>query len=220
MVIHPRATLVELAERPVWWDTWLVILGVWALCGTLLLGSSIGDQALVDERERVVEALGGTVTDAQHAALLAQPPKWVYFTSGSRLLLTPVVTLAVAVGLWLVARYDGARPSFIQALSTTVHASVVLVIGQLIATPFHYVRESLTSPLNMAALLPLMEDGSVQARFFGTLDLFVLWWTALLAVGLSVLTRHRTARYALRIAAVYLCFAGVVAASLALLERS
>jgi hypothetical protein len=70
----------------------------------------------------------------------------------------------------------------------------------------------------MAALLPLMEDGSLQARFFGTLDLFVLWWTALLAVGLSVLTRHRTARYALRITAVYLCFAGVVAASLAMLE--
>jgi hypothetical protein len=219
MITHPRATLVELAERPVWWDTWLVILGVWAVCGTLLLGSRIGDQALVDERERFIETLGGTVTDTQHAALLANPPRWVYFTSGSRLLLTPGVTLAVAVGLWLVARYDGATPTFVQALSTTVHASVVLLIGQLFATPFHYVRESLTSPLNMAVLLPLMEDGSLQARFFGTLDLFVLWWMGLLAVGLSVLTRHRTARYALRITAAYLCFAGVVAASLAMLER-
>jgi hypothetical protein len=219
MVIHPRATFVELAERPVWWDTWLIILGIWAVCGTLLLGSRIGDQALVDERERVIEALGGTVTDTQHAALLAQPPRWVYFTSGSRLLLTPGVTVAVAVGLWLAARYDGAKPTFAQALSTTVHASVVLLLGQLIATPVHYVRESLTSPINMAALLPLMEEGSLQARFFGTLDLFVLWWTALLAVGLSVLTRLRTARYALRITAVYFCVAGVVAASLAMLER-
>jgi hypothetical protein len=220
MVIRPRATLVELVQRPVWWDTWLVILGIWAACGTLLLASSVGQQALVDERVRVIEALGGAVSDDQYAALLAHPPRWVYVVSGSRLLLTPGLTLAVAAALWLVARYDGAAPSFAQALAVTVHASVVLLIGQVIATPLHYVREALTSPLNLAAILPLMEAGSVQARFFGTLDLFVLWWTGLLAMGLSVLTRQRTGRYALGITALYFGFAGVVAVSLAMLGGS
>ena len=41
-----------------------------------------------------------------------------------------------------------AATRFSQALAIAVHSSVVLVIGQLVATPLHYVRESLTSPLN------------------------------------------------------------------------
>ena len=100
---------------------------------------------------------------------------------------------------------------FQQALAIVVHASVVLLLGQLIATPLHYVRESLTSPLNLAAVLPLMEDGTAPARFFGSLDLFALWWAGLLAIGLSVLTRRRTMRYVWSIAGVYLAFAAVVA---------
>ena len=97
---------------------------------------------------------------------------------------------------------------FRQALSIVVHASVVLLLGQLVATPLHFVRESLTSPLNLAAVLPLMEDGTAPARFAGSLDLFALWWAALLAIGLSVLTRRRSMRYVWSIAAVYVGICG------------
>ena len=69
-----------------------------------------------------------------------------------------------------------AAPPVSQALAIVVHATVVLLIGQVIVTPLHYVRESLTSPLNLAAVLPLMDDGTLPARFFGSLDIFVLWW--------------------------------------------
>jgi hypothetical protein len=84
-------------------------------------------------------------------------------------------------------------------------------VGQLIATPLHYVRESLTSPLNLAAVLPLMEAGTAPTRFAGTLDLFALWWAVLLAMGLSVLTGRQTSRYLWSIAALYVVFAAVVA---------
>ena len=122
------------------------------------------------------------------------------------------MTLAAAVGLWLVARADGAAVRFQQALSLAVHASVVLLLGQLLATPLHYMRESLTSPLNLAAVLPLMEDGTIAARVAGSLDLFALWWAALLAMGLSVLTGRRTSRYVWPIAALYVALAAVAAA--------
>ena len=211
----PRATLAALVRQPTWVATWLLILIVWAICGAWLLSSDVGRQALIDERVRVVEAFGGTVTDDEYAALLANPPWWVYFTSGGRLLLTPEVTLLIAVALWATARFDGASITPSQALSVAVHASIVLLLGQLIATPLHYVRESLTSPLNLAAVLPLMEEGTVPARFFGTLDLFAIWWAALLAMGLSVLTKRRTSRYLVPLAGVYLGFAGLMAAIIA-----
>ena len=150
----------------------------------LLLSTDVGQLALIDERVRVVEAFGGTVTDAEYAALQAPPPWWIYFTSGSRLLLSPATTVADGA-----RRVGGRREPMVrqrplsQALAVAVAASVVLLIGQLVATPLHYVRESLTSPLNLAAVLPLMEEGTLPARFFGTMDLFAMWWAGLLATG-------------------------------------
>ena len=215
VIVRPRATLHELAARPAWVATWAFILITWALCGGWLLASDIGQQALIDERVRVIEAFGGTVSDADYQALLLRPPLWVYVTSGGRALLLPVTTLAVAVGLWLVARAEGAKATLNQAMSLVVHASVVLLIGQVIATPLHYVRESLTSPLNLSAVLPFMEEGSFQARLFGTIDLFALWWAVLLALSLSILTRRRLGRYLTATAVVFLGFGGVVAALIA-----
>ena len=211
VVVRPRATLAEVIAAPAWVSTWVAILFVWAICGGWLLSTEVGGQALVDERVRVIETFGGTVTDAQYAALQASPPWWVYFTSGGRTLLTPPVTLIAAIGVWLVARMERAPASMAQALAVTVHASVVLVVGQLVATPLHYVRESLTSPLNLAAILPLMEEGTPPARFFGTMDFFALWWMGLMALGLSLIAGQRPGRYLLPLAALYGVFAAVVA---------
>jgi hypothetical protein len=211
VVWRPRTTMVGLMEQPAWLGSWVFILISWAVLGGWLLSTDIGQQALVDERVRVIEAFGGTVTDEQYQSLLAQPPWWVYAMSGGRFLLNPTVTLAVAAVLWLVARSERVVVRFRQALAIVVHASVVLLIGQLLATPLHYVRESLTSPLNLAGVLPLMEDGTAPARFAGTFDLFALWWAVLVAIGLSVLTRRRTMRYLWSIAALYAAFAATVA---------
>jgi Yip1 domain len=211
VVLRPRSTLAELVHRSVWVDTWLFILIVVGVCAGVFLRTDIGRQAVIDERVRVIETFGGAVTDADYATLQARPPWWVYFISGGRLLLTPAVTLLVATACWAVARAEGIEARFTQALAVVVHASVVLVIGQLIATPLHYVRESLTSPLNFATVLPGMDEGTLPARFFGSMDLFAVWWLALIVIGLAVLTRRGTRRYAVSAAAVYLVFAAVMA---------
>jgi hypothetical protein len=212
VVMYPRTTLTRLVGVPTWVGTWLAILAVWAFCGGWLLSTEIGQQALVDERVRVVEALGGTVSDVDYAGLQAQPPWWVYFTSGSRLLLLPVTTVAVALAVVAVARFEGASASLSQALALVVHASVILVLGQLVATPMHYIRESLTSPISVATVLPLVEAGTWTARFFGAMDVFALWWAGLLGLSLSVLTGRRFWRYAGPLAALVLGFAAVAAA--------
>jgi hypothetical protein len=210
-IARPRATLAGLIAAPAWVTTWSAILFVWAVCGGWLLSTDVGRQALVDERVRVVETFGGSVTDTQYAAFQASPPWWVYFISGGRTLLTPPITLIAALGVWLAARLERVAASPAQALAIVVHASVVLVVGQLVATPLHYVRESLTSPLNLAAILPLMEEGTPPTRFFGTMDFFALWWMGLVALGLSILTGQRPGRYLLPMAVLYGLFAAVVA---------
>jgi hypothetical protein len=220
IIFRPRAILAELVSRPVWLATWVFILIDWTAAGGWLLSTDIGRQALVDERVRVIETFGGTVSAEAYDAMQASPPWWVYVTSGGRLLLTPAATLVAALGLWAVARRDGSRARFGQALSVAVHATVVLLLGQLVATPLSYARESLTSPLNLAAVLPFMEEGTFRARFFGTLDLFALWWVGLLALGLTTLTGRGAGRYIGGILIGYLSLAATVAAVIAVMGGS
>jgi hypothetical protein len=204
--------MAEVVRHPAFITTWVVVLLVAAVCGGLLLSTPIGQQALVDERVRVTEALGGRVDDAAYERLKAAPPVSIYFTSGGRLLLTPPVTLLVAAGLVALARFGGARVTFVTALAIAVHATVVLALQQVVAAPFHFVNESLTSPTNLAGVLRLFDEGSVPARLFGTIDVFGLWWMWLLAVGLAAATGRPARQYLWRLLAVYLGVAAIVAA--------
>jgi hypothetical protein len=93
----------------------------------------------------------------------------------------------------------------------------VLALQQVIATPVHYLFESLTSPSNVAGLLRVFEEGSIGARLFGTIDVFGLWWTWLLALGLSAATGEPARRYLWQLLVVYVGIAAVVAAVFAVL---
>ena len=214
---HPRSTMDEVVRHPVFITTWIVVLLTVAICGGLLLSTQIGRQALVDERVRVTEALGQRVDDAEYAQLQAAPPMSVYLTSGGRLLLTPPVTLLVAAGLMMMARVDGAGVTFVTALAITVHASVVLALQQVIATPVHYAYESLTSPFNLAGLLRLFDEGTWPARLFGTIDVFGLWWMWLLSLGLGVAAGKQARHYLWRLVLVYVGIAAIVAAVFAVM---
>lgn len=226
VLVHPRTTMAEVVRHPAFITTWVVVLLVVAVCGGLLLSTPIGQQALVDEHVRVTEALGGRVDDVSYDQLRQNPPVSIYLTSGGRLLLTPPVTMAVALGLMMLARFErdprhaesasrnlgGGRMTFVTALAITVHATVVLALQQVVATPLHYVSESLTSPTNVAGLLRLFDEGSWPQRLLGAVDAFGLWWMWLLAVGMGAATGRPARRYIWKLLAVYLGIAAIVAA--------
>lgn len=227
VVVRPRSTMAEVVRHPAFISTWVVALLAVVVCGGLLLSTPVGQQALVDERVRVTEALGMRVDDASYARLQANPPLSAYLTSGGRLLLTPPVTILVAAGLLVLARLDGAVLSFATVLAIAVHATVVLALQQIVTTPLHYAYESLTSPTNVASILRVFDEGTWPARLFGTIDVFGLWWMWLLSVGLAAATARaaplddargspelsrRSRRYWWRLVAVYLGVAALVAA--------
>jgi len=216
---HPRATMAEVVRHPAFITTWVVVLLAVLVCGGLLLSTPVGRQALVDERVRVTEALGNRVDDAEYARLQAQPPLLTYWTSGGRLLVTPELTLLIALGLMLLARLDGVQMTYVTALAIAVHATVVLALQQMLATPVHYLYESLTSPFNVASILRVFDEGTWASRLFGTIDVFGIWWMWLMAVGLATASRRSTGRYFWRLLAVYVGVAALVAGVFAVLGQ-
>src|SRR5688500_6319339 len=220
VLVHPRATMAEIVRHPAFITTWVVVLLVVAVCGGLLLSTPTGQQALVDERVRITEAMGGRVDDAAYERLRNDPPVSIYLTSGGRLLLTPPLTMAVALGLMALGWFDGERVPFVTALAIAVHATVVLALQQVVATPLHYLSESLTSPTNVAGLLRLFEEGSWPQRLLGAVDAFGLWWMWLLALGVATATGRPARRYVWKLLAVYVGIAAIVAAVFAVLGGS
>ncbi len=212
VLFSPRAAMAAALRLslPAVLVTWGVLLALWAAMGGALLSTHVGRQALVDERVRVVESLGGDVDDQAYARLQASPPTWVYLFSGGRSLLLPPVTLAVAAGLFAWLRSSG-NVTFVQTLSIAVHATWVLVVQQALATPLHIVRESLTSPFNLGALLPFFDEGSLPARFLGTIEGFGVWWVLLVAIGCGVLAERQARAYLRPLLGFYVGTAAVVA---------
>jgi hypothetical protein len=216
VLVHPRSTMAALVAAPSWLTAWAFVLMVWLAPAGWLLSTNVGRQALVDERVRQIELLGGYIDDAAYAGLRQSPPLTAYFTSGGRLLLAPPVTVAVAAGIALLARLDGTRLVAGAALAVSVHAAVVLALQQLVAVPLHYLRESLSSPTNLAVFLPGLEDGTVGARVASAVDVFGLWWIWLLAIGVAAATGRPARRYLARLLIIYLGVAAGVAAVIVL----
>lgn len=216
VIRHPRHTMAAVAGRPTWISVGLAVSIIWLGCGVWLLSTAVGRQAIVDERVRLTEAFGGEVDDEGYAAMQARPPWTVYLLSGSRLLLAPPITLLIAVAVYYVARARHPAVTWGQALGVTVHASIVLALGQLVATPLHYVRESVTNPVSLLALVPVADAGTFTGRVLRSMDLFTLWWAWLLGLGIGSIANAPARHWSARVLAVYV----IVAIILAVLQRA
>jgi hypothetical protein len=209
---HPRSTMAALVAAPAFLSTWALLLILWLVPAAWLLSTDVGRQAVVDERVRVVEGFGGTVDEDAYAAMQQSTPWFTYFVSGGRLPMAPPLTLLVAVALVGLARADGAAMPLTVSLAVSVHATAVLVLQELVATPLHYLRESITSPTNLAVVFPGFGDGTLPARMLGSIELFGLWWLWLLALGAAAATGQPARRYLARLLAVYFGIAALLAA--------
>ena len=120
-----------------------------------------------------------------------------------------VAAILKAVGdrLWGAA-------TFAQVLTVIVHASAVLALRSVIAAPINYARESLGGATSLALVMPAFAESTFPARLLGAVDIFVLWWVALVAMGLGILYRTRTLPIARWLLGAY----GAGAAALALTQ--
>jgi len=83
--------------------------------------------------------------------------------------------------------------------------------------PVNFVRESLASPLSVVSLAGMLDEGSPVARFLALIDVFLVWWLVVLAIGLSVLYRTRVRVVAVTLFGVYFAVALLMAGTMAVL---
>ena len=210
IITAPKETYRSVVAHPRWFGMLaLVCVGMAVLVGGYL-STKVGQQAWLDAASS--SPFTGPVSEQQYAAMEKMAPFAGYFAVGQMLLVTPLIVLLISGILFAV--FNGAlggAATFRQLFSVVVHSSAVSLLGQLYTVPMNAARGTLSSATNLGVLLPMVEETSFIGRLVGMVDLFVLWWILVLAIGLGVLYRRRTQPIAWSLLAVYAVIALIVA---------
>lgn len=215
VIRRPRATFAAILEAPSWVAVLLATTTVTFLCSAGFLRTDIGRQALVDQWERTATAFGQTVNDDNYARMeqrAADGGIGLLYAGGTALVYGPLLAFAAAGALFLALR---PRRPFIELLTIASYSTVIFALRQVIVTPISYVQESIASPATLVRVFGTLDEASPIARFLGVIDLFVVWWIVVVAIGVSVLYRRPTRRLALAFTGAYVVLALLAALAMA-----
>lgn len=212
IITAPRATFESVVAHPRWLGMLLLTTTIIAAGAVLPMTTEEGRQATLDMQVRQVESFGRPVNDEMYAEMQKRIGITPYMTAAGVLVMSPIMTLVISGVLFAIFNAAmGGTASFKQVYAVVVHAGVISAVGQMFTGPLNYFRQSMASATNLAVMLPMLEEGSFLARLAGMIDLFLIWWVIVLAMGLAVLYRRKTQPIAMTLLAVYAAIALVAA---------
>ena len=215
IVASPRATFEAIAHSPQWLGVLILTFLVAAGSTAVVLETTVGELALLDQWERTASAFGRDVTDAEYASMVETSRNGALYALVSAGVSGPLLVLALSAMLFMALKAQAPDVTFRQVLAIAAHAGVILALRQLIAAPIVYTRETLASPITLGAFFQMLDETSPFARFFSIIDLFVVWWVLVLAIGMSVLYRRPARRLAGIFVGAYVTLAVVLTAVMA-----
>lgn len=217
VVFRPRSTFAAVVMRPRAAGLLIILTAVSCAATGGLLATDVGQVALVDQWERTALAFGRPVDDARYAEMQNLSRYGVPYAAAMAAVRIPVAATAIASVLYGAFAARGRRATFSQALAVTAHASVILALRDVVAAPLNYARESLAGPITLNQLFGLFDEASPLARFFALIDLFMLWWIVVLAIGVAALYRTRVRLAVTTLLGAYVGIAVVLAGTMAVL---
>jgi Yip1 domain len=213
ILMSPRAAYADVVARPRVLGALAVVILISSTAVYTFMSTEVGKQAGLDMQVRQMESFGRTMTDAQYQRMEQMAGYAPYFGAGGQIVTLPLMALIIAgIAFAVFNAALGGDATFKQVYAVVVHSGVIIAVQQLFTLPLDYVRETLSSPTNLAVFLPFLDENSFPARLLGSIDLFVIWWTINLAIGLGILYRKRTSPIATTLLVIYVTIGLVIAA--------
>ncbi len=208
----PRETYGAVAARPRWFGVLAVSTIVVAGCYFALLSTDVGKQAAFDQQTQVLESFGMKLNDAAYERMQAGIDRARFTTPASQIVVIPLVIAVVSgVLLGIFNALLGGDASYKQVYAVIAHASVITALQTLFSVPLDYVRETLSSPTTLGAVMPFVDEGTFLGRLLSSIDLFQIWALVSIAIGLGVLYKRRTGPIAVWLLVVFFVIVAAVA---------
>jgi hypothetical protein len=212
VLTSPRETFRSIVAYPTWFGMLVVTIVIVAVFTVLPMTTEEGKQAALDQQVSQMEAFGSQVNDEAYERMRQNMVYAPYFTAAGIIVGSPIMVLIITGILFAVFNAAmGGTATFKQLLAVVTHGGVVSSLSAVFTGPLNYFRGAVGSATNLRVLLPMIDEKSFVGRLFGMVDLFIIWWLVVLAIGLGVLYRRRTQPIAIALLAVYAVIALCVA---------
>jgi hypothetical protein len=215
IIACPRATFEAVAQSPRWIGILAITFLATVAASAIVLNTQTGQLALLDQWERNAAAFGRSLTDAEYGTLADASRHGTGYAALIACAIGPLLVTTLSTVFFFSFRAASGTVTFRQVLAVVAHAGVILALRQVVAAPVTYASETLTSPLTLGLLFRMLDEASPLARFFGIIDLFVVWWAFVLAIGMSVLYRRPARRLAGVFVGAYVTVAIALTAAMA-----
>jgi hypothetical protein len=219
VITSPRETFQAVAAHPKWLGMLVLTTVLIAFFAALPMTTEAGRQATIDQQVQSMKSFGFEVTDQMYDQMERGAGRLPYTTGISVLVISPIIVVIVAGLLFAVFNAAmGGEASFKQVISIVIHAGVISTLSSIFSGAINYIRAasgnasaSMGSVANLGALLPMLPEQSFIGHLLGTIDIFLVWWVVVLAIGLAVLYRRRTQPIAIGLLGVYAVIALIIA---------
>jgi hypothetical protein len=206
IITAPKATFEKVVKIP-------KAIGILALSALVIGGAQSaftltakGQQAMLDMQAQQIEKFTHQpVTPEVYAGMERRAPYAPILTMIGVFIFLPIALLIIAGLLFVVFNVIlGGTAEFKQVMAIVSHSMVISALATVFGMIMAFSRGAMsTSPANIGLLLPMLPEGSFFSNFLGFIDLFNIWGTVVMAIGLSVLYRRKTLNIAIGLFAVY-----------------
>lgn len=218
VVTAPAATFRLVVAHPRWFGVLaLVTVGI-ALFTTAPMLTEAGREAALNQQVTWTEAMTGQpVSDQQYEGLRRMSGVMPYISAAGIVIMIPLIALLTAGILYAIFNAAmGGTATFKQVFAVVAHASVISLLSAAFSAPVNIARGGVGSVTSVGALLPMLDDRSFAGTLMGMIDVFMIWYVIVLAIGLAVLYRRRTQPIAIGLLGIY---AGIIVVIAAVMSR-
>lgn len=211
VLLSPRATYAAVAAKPRSLGVLAVVLVTIGLAQGLFLSSEVGQELVLDQQIRAMEAFGMTISDQLYDQM-EQGMKRAAITGPITQVIFWPIALAIEAGILLVifSLLMGGTATFKHVYAVVAHSSVIVAFQQVFSMALSYASGTMAGA-NLGVFVPMLDERNFVTLFLGSIDLFFVWATISLAIGLGVLYRRRTGPIATTMLGLYVVIALVIA---------
>lgn len=211
VLVSPRATYAAVAAKPRSLGVAAVVLVIIGVAQGLFLSSEVGQQLALDQQISAMEAFGMTVSDQLYDQMEQGMKRAAITGPISQAIFWPIA-IAIEAGILLVvfSLLMGGAATFKYVHAVVWHSSVIVAVQQVFTMALSYASGKLAGA-NLGIFVPMLDEKSFVTLFLGSIDLFFVWATISLAIGLGVLYRRRTGPIATTFLGIYAVVALVIA---------
>ncbi len=180
----PAATMRDIAAHPTWIPPMIIAVLV-------ALVFSIFSQDLILERQRTEVRKRNPEITEQQLAVMEKMTK--ISTPIMAVVMTPIIYLLIGGVLLFTGNVLlGGEAKFKTLFATASWSGVISVLSTLINAPVMKARGVLESATSLAFLLPPEDNQTPLYFLLSQIDLFTLWWVAVLGFGFAAAYRLTT----------------------------